>query len=58
MEGQEAVVDVDVVLPTLITIADYLDAHAPGFEVDRFGRDKRGRVNAGGKSESTIFSAL
>jgi hypothetical protein len=58
MEGKDAVLEEDVVLPELITIADYLNAHAPGFEMDGFGRDKRGRVNAGGKFESTIFSAL
>ena len=58
MEGKDAVLEEDVVLPALISLADYLNAHAPGFEVDGFGRDKRGRVNAGGRFESTIFSAL
>jgi hypothetical protein len=57
-EDGQAFLEEDLELPSLITIADYLNAHAPGFEVDGFGRDKRGRINTGGKFESTIFEAL
>ena len=56
-DGQATLVE-DLALPSLITISDYLNAHAPGFSVDGYGRDKRGRINAGGKFESTIFQAL
>ncbi len=58
IDDGEAALEEDLALPGLITIADYLNAHAPGFEADGFGRDKRGRINAGGKFESTIFGAL
>ena len=32
--------------------------HAPGFEVDGFGRDHRGRIDAGGEFESTVYRVL
>lgn len=58
LDGWHAILEEDVALPDLITIADYLNAHAPGFEVDGFSRDKRGRVDAGGKFESIIYRTL
>lgn len=58
LDGSHAHREDDVALPDLITIADYLNAHAPGFEVDGFSRDHRGRIDAGGEFESTIFRAL
>jgi len=58
LDGNHAIQEEDVVLPELITIADYLNAHAPGFEVDGFSRDHRGRIDAGGEFESSIFRAL
>jgi hypothetical protein len=58
LDGQRFQLEEDVMLPALITIADYLNAHAPGFEADGFARDKRGRVNAGGKFESAIYQTL
>jgi hypothetical protein len=58
LDGNHAVREEDVVLPELITIADYLNAHAPGFEVDGFARDNKGKINLGGEFESDIFRAL
>ena len=58
LDGEHAVLQEDVELPDLITIADYLNAHAPGFEVDGFSRNKRGQVDAGGKFESVIHRTL
>ena len=58
LDGNHAVREEDLALPELITIADYLNAHAPGFEVDGFSRDHRGRIDAGGEFESTIHRAL
>lgn len=58
LDGEHAHLEEDVSLPDLITIADYLNAHAPGFEADGFATDKQGRINAGGKFESAIFGAL
>jgi len=58
LDGIHAHLDQDVALPPLITIADYLNAHAPGFEVDGFSRDHRGQIDAGGEFESSIFRAL
>jgi hypothetical protein len=57
-DGTHAILQEDVALPPLITIADYLNAHAPGFEVDGVSRDHRGRVDAGGQFESSIFRVL
>ena len=58
LDGYNAYREDDVALPALITIADYLNAHAPGFEVDGFSRDQRGRIDAGGEFESAIFHVL
>ena len=58
MDGEHYALEEDVELPDLITIADYINAHAPGFEVDGFSRDKRGWVSSGGKFESTIHKTL
>jgi hypothetical protein len=58
LDGNHAIREEDIRLPTLITIADYLNAHAPGFEIDGFSRDHRGRVDAGGEFESHIFRVL
>lgn len=48
----------DVALPGVISIADYLNAHLPGFEEGGFSRDKRGRTDVGGHFEETIYSTL
>lgn len=48
----------DVVLPPLITIEDYLNAHLPGFDVGGFSTDERGRIDEGGEFEKTIYEAL
>jgi hypothetical protein len=58
LDGELYALEEDVELPDLITIADYINAHAPGFEVDGFSRDKRGRVDSGGRFESTIYNTL
>ncbi len=48
----------DVALPGVISIADYLNAHLPGFEEGGFSRDKRGRTDVGGHFEETIYRTL
>jgi hypothetical protein len=48
----------DVTLPTLITIADYLKAHVPGFDEDGFSKDRRGRIDFGGRFEERIYRTL
>ena len=58
LEGNHAIREEDVALPPLISIADYLNAHAPGFEIDGFSRDHRGRIDAGGEFESTVYGVL
>jgi hypothetical protein len=58
LDGNHAIREEDTLLPDLITIADYLKAHAPGFEVDGFSRDHQGRIDAGGEFESTIYRTL
>jgi len=58
LDGSHAIREEDVGLPDLITIADYLNAHAPGFEIDGFSRDHRGQIDAGGEFESSIFRTL
>jgi len=45
-------------LPTLITTADHLYAHLPGFRSDGFSRDMSGRLNDGGVFEQAVYDAL
>jgi hypothetical protein len=47
-----------VTLPPLLSIADYLNAHLPGFEAEGFSRDDRGHIDAGGRFEETVYHAL
>jgi len=53
-----AVLQQDTVLPALITVEDYLNAHLPGFDVEGFSTDERGRIDEGGEFEKTLFEAL
>jgi hypothetical protein len=48
----------DIKLSGLITIADYLNAHLPGFDVDGFSQDDRGRIDDGGKFEQAVHRVL
>ena len=57
-DNGHAVMKRDVVLPALITLEDYLNAHLPGFDVDGFSTDERGRIDEGGEFEKTIYEAL
>ena len=45
-------------LPDLIDIGDYFHAHLPGFQVDGVAKNKKGRVDVGGRFEHTIYRAL
>ena len=45
-------------LPTLITIADYLHAHVPGFTEEGVSRDQRGHIDSGGHFEATLLQTL
>jgi hypothetical protein len=45
-------------LPSLISAADYLNAHLPGFRVEGFSRDEQGRLNDGGLFEQAVHDAL
>lgn len=47
----------DEILPTLITIEDYLRAHLPGYVVRGFSRE-RGGLSDGGRFEKTVYDAL
>ncbi len=57
-KGEHAVLQRDVVLPPLITIEDYLNAHLPGFDVEGFSTDERGKIDEGGEFEKTIYETL
>jgi len=57
-EDGQPVLSQDVKLPSLITITDYLNAHLPGFDVDGFSCDERGRIDDGGKFEQAVHKAL
>ena len=58
LNGSHAIQEEEVMLPGLITIADYLNAHAPGFEAGGFSRDAGGRIDAGGEFEASLFRTL
>lgn len=45
-------------LPTLITTADYLNAHLPGFRSEGFNCDAAGFLTDGGRLEQAIHDAL
>ncbi|MDW8318516.1 MAG: hypothetical protein RMN53_11835 [Anaerolineae bacterium] len=45
-------------LPTLITAADYLNAHLPGFRAEGFSRDDDGYLTDGGVFEEAVYRAL
>lgn len=45
-------------MPTLITAADYLKAHLPGFTETGFSKDDYGQVNEGGLFERVVYNAL
>ncbi len=45
-------------LPPLITAADYLRAHLPGFRSEGFSRDRTGALNDGGRFEQAVYDAL
>ena len=48
----------DEYLPSLISIADYLQCYLPGFHEDGFSRDGHGRVDIGGRFENAVYDAL
>ena len=50
--------ETDHKLPAIITIADYLNAHLPGFSSADFHKDKKGRFDAGGHFEASIYHAI
>ncbi len=45
-------------LPSLISAADYLNAHLPGFRSEGYHRDDDGRLSDGGVFEQAVFQAL
>jgi electron transfer flavoprotein alpha subunit len=45
-------------LPALISINEYLNAHLPGYEAEGYSKDKKGKINEGGKFEKAIYTAL
>jgi hypothetical protein len=45
-------------LPELITVKDYLNAHLPGFTCEGFSKDERGQLTIGGKFEKAIYDVL
>ena len=45
-------------LPELISAADYLNAHLPGFREEGFSRDDRGNLTLGGCFEQAVCHAL
>lgn len=46
------------IMPPLITTADYLNAHLPGFRETGFSTDDNGQINAGGLFERAVYNAL
>ncbi len=58
-ENEHLILQEDASLPeNLITIADYLHAYLPGFEVGGAARDAQGHVDIGGRFEETIYHTL
>ena len=45
-------------LPDLISAADYLNAHLPGFRQEGFSKDETGQLSFGGKFEKCVYDAL
>ena len=45
-------------IPPVITAAEYLRAHLPGFIEEGFSRDKQGALTEGGYFEKAVYSAL
>jgi hypothetical protein len=58
VENGRARLDEDIRLPTLITIADYLHAHVPGFNEEGVSRDHSGHIDSGGHFEATLRRVL
>lgn len=57
-EHGAAHLDEQITLPPLITLADYLNAHLPGFTVTNFSQDDHHHLTAGGRFEKTIYQYL
>jgi len=57
-QDHQIVMTRDEYLPTLISIADYLNCYLPGFQEDGFSRDAHGRVDIGGRFESAVYNTL
>lgn len=47
-----------LLMATLITAADYLNAHLPGFDETGFSIDDNGQINEGGLFEREVYHAL
>lgn len=45
-------------LPALISAADYLNAHLPGFDETGCSRDEKGHLTIGGRFEQAVVNAL
>ncbi len=45
-------------LPELISAADYLNAHLPGFDETGCSRDEKGHLTIGGRFEQAVYDAL
>lgn len=45
-------------LPPLISAADYLNAHLPGFRETGFSTDEKGNLTTGGQFEKAVYQAL
>lgn len=58
VENGRARLDDDIRLPDLITIADYLHAHTPGFNEEGVSRDRQGHIDSGGHFEATLRRVL
>lgn len=46
------------VVPTCITIDEYLRAHVPGYRVEKFSTNRQGHLTQGGKFEKAVADAL
>lgn len=54
----QIVADTNEVLPTLITIDDYLRVYLPGYSQTGFSKDRQGKLDAGGRFEKVIHDTL
>ncbi|RME96974.1 MAG: DUF1887 family protein [Chloroflexi bacterium] len=58
LDADQIIPEANEILPTLITIDDYLRVYLPGYSQTGFSKDQHGNIDAGGRFEKIIHDTL